>query len=83
MLRQRRRGCSSWKQDRLMWWGKVGGALVEWGPIANGGPKSPPPSKPSPPPPPPPTADVPAPSPRVGAPPAGAKGAPEFSHKRH
>lgn len=31
-----------------MWWGKVGGTLVEWGPIANGGPKSPPPSKPSP-----------------------------------
>lgn len=48
------------------------------GAVANGDPENPPPSRP-PPPPPPPTADVPAPSPRVGAPSAGAKGAPRLS----
>lgn len=37
MLRQRRCGCSSWKQDGLMW-GEGGGALVLGVPVANGGP---------------------------------------------
>jgi hypothetical protein len=60
-----------------MWGGRWGRALVWGGPVANGGPGSPPPSRP-PPSPPPPTADVPAPSSRVGAPPAGAKGLPGF-----
>lgn len=55
-------------------WGSpgVGGACSQWGP------GSPPPCRP---PPPPPTAGVPAPFPRVGAPPAGAEGAPRLSRR--
>lgn len=60
--------------------GGDGGSPRVGGAVANGGPESPPPSWP-PPPPPPPTPDVPAPSPRVGAPPAGAKGAPELPRR--